>query len=307
MKQAVSWDDQRIFLAVLDTGSLSGAARRLGLSHPTVRVRIDALEADLGTVLFTRSMSGLTPTEAAEALREPALAMATASDVFIRRASAPSGANAGIVRLSVPEFMGIEVVPPMLETLRLSHPAIRIELSLSNQRADLLSQEVDLAVRTVEPDQKALVARKVALIPLGMFASHAYVARRGRPETLEDLAGHDMIGPDRDPLDLEFAQRLGLTFALNRMVLRTDSHPAQIAAARAGVGIAVAQVPLCEADPRLVRILPDYAPVEMGTWIVAHENLARVPRVRAVFDALVTGFHAMMGRPDATSLPPRAL
>ena len=298
MKQTINWDDQRIFLAVLEQGSLSGAARRLGLSHPTVRSRIEALEADLGTVLFTRSMTGLTPTEAAEALREPAHAMAIASDVFMRRASAPFGEIAGIVRLSVPEFMGIEVIPAMLETLRVSHPAIRIELSLSNQRADLLSQEVDLAVRTVAPDQQALLARKVATIPLGMFASHAYVARRGRPETLEDLANHDMIGPDRDPLDLEFARRLGLTFALNRMVLRTDSHPAQIAAARAGVGIAVAQVPLCEADQRLVRILPDYAPVQMGTWIVTHENLARVPRVRAAFDTLVAGFHAMMRKPS---------
>ncbi|WP_417578807.1 LysR family transcriptional regulator [Pelagibacterium sp.] len=298
MKQAINWDDQRIFLAVLEEGSLSGAARRLGLSHPTVRSRLEGLEAGLGTVLFTRSMSGLAPTEAAEALREPARAMAIASDVFARRASAPFGEVAGIVRLSVPEFMGIEVVPAMLETLRVSHPAIRIELSLSNQRADLLSQEVDLAVRTVAPGQNALVARKVAEIPLGMFASPAYIARRGMPETLRDLADHDLIGPDRDPLDLEYAQRLGLAFALNRMVLRTDSHPAQIAAARAGVGIAVAQIPVCAADPRLVRILPNYAPVEMGTWIVTHENLARVPRVRAAFDALVEGFHAMMRYPE---------
>eukprot|EP00873_Tetraselmis_striata_P032021 jgi/Tetstr1/452285/TSEL_039321.t1 len=262
MKQAINWDDQRIFLAVLEEGSLSGAARRLGLSHPTVRSRIEALEADLGTLLFTRSMTGLTPTEAAEALREPARAMATASEVFVRRASAPEGAIAGAVRLSVPEFMGIEVVPAMLEPLRIAHPSIRIELSLSNLPADLMAQEVDLA--PLDPDQ---------------------------------LAAHDIIGPDRNVSDLALAGQMLASVDVARLVLRTDSHPAQLAAARAGLGIALAQVPVGNADPDLTRILPDFSPGDIHTWIVTHENLARVPRVRAVFDALVTGFRAMMRTP----------
>ncbi|AEQ53450.1 LysR family transcriptional regulator [Pelagibacterium halotolerans] len=294
MKRTINWDDQRIFLAVLEAGSLSGAARRLGLSHPTVRSRIEALEADLGVVLFTRSMTGLTPTEAAEALREPAQAMATASQVFIRRASAPEAAIAGVVRLSVPDFMGIEVVPAMLERLRVAHPAIRIELSLSNLPADLMAQEVDLAVRAMEPKQKGLVARKVANIPLGFFASKAYVARRGQPLTTDQLAAHDIIGPDRNLSDLALAGPFAAAFDPAGLVLRTDSHPAQLAAARAGLGIALVQVPTGNADAGLVRILPDFSPADIQTWIVTHENLARVPRVRAVFDALVAGFHAMM-------------
>lgn len=294
MKRATNWDDQRIFLAVLEEGSLSGAARRLGLSHPTVRSRIEALEADLGTLLFTRSMAGLTPTEAAEALREPARAMAVASEVFIRRASAPEGAIAGTVRLSVPEFMGIEVVPAMLEPIRVHYPAIRIELSLSNLPADLMAHEVDLAVRTMEPRQKGLVARKVANIPLGFFASESYVARRGQPLDQHQLAGHDIIGPDRNVSDLALAGEVLASFDAAGLVLRTDSHPAQLAAARAGLGIALVQVPVGDADPGLVRILPDFSPVDIQTWIVTHQNLARVPRVRVVFDALVAGFRAMM-------------
>jgi DNA-binding transcriptional LysR family regulator len=292
MSDAIGWDDQRIFLAVLEEGSLSAAARRLGLSHPTVRSRIETLERQLGTVLFTRSVNGLTPTDTAEALREPVRAMAMASEFFVRQASASAGEAAGTVRISVPELMGIEVIPAMLTRLRETHPAIRIELSLSNLPADLLAQEVDLAVRTVAPKQDALVARKVAAIPLGFFASRAYVERRGRPASLAELAEHDVIGPDRSRSDLALVGRLG-TLTRDRFVLRTDSHPAHVAAARAGVGIAVAQVPVGERDPNLVRILPDLDVAVLETWIVTHENLARVPRVRAVFDSLVESFREM--------------
>jgi DNA-binding transcriptional LysR family regulator len=295
MGTSVEWNDQRIFLAVLEEGSLAGAARRLGLSHPTVRSRIEALEKALGTLLFTRSANGLTPTETAEALREPARAMAMASDFFVRQASEVGDAVAGTVRISVPEFMGIEVIPEMLARLRETHPSIRIELSLSNLPADLLAREVDVAVRTVQPKQDALVARKVAAIPLGLFASPDYLARRGQPREVADLGCHDFIGPDRNRTDLAFAEGFGLI--LDQLVLRTDSHPAQLAAARAGVAIALAQVPVGERDPKLVRLLPDLDAAVMETWIVTHENLTRVPRVRAVFDSLIESFRAMMQRP----------
>lgn len=287
---SVSWNDQHIFLAVIEEGSLSGAARALGLSHPTVRSRIEALEQALGTVLFTRSVNGLTPTETALSLREPARAMAMASDRFVRQASAPDGEAAGTVRISVPEFMGVEVMPAMLRRVREAYPAIRIELSLSNAPADLLAQEVDLAVRTVTPRQEALVARKVAAIAIGFFASHAYAERRGLPASVAELPDHDLIGPDRNRSDLALVAAQGPNFPRDRFVLRTDSHPAQLAAARAGLGIAAAQVPVGERDPSLIRVLPDLVLARLETFIVTHENLAGVPRVRAVFDSLVEAF-----------------
>jgi DNA-binding transcriptional LysR family regulator len=231
MSSRVSWDDQRTFLAVLDEGSLSAAARALGVSQPTVRARIAALEAALGTVLFTRSVNGLTPTKSAEALGHSARAMALASDVFIRTASAPPGAVSGTVRLSVPDFMGVEVIPPMLADLRKAHPGIIIELVLSNTLANLLGQEVDIAVRTTEPTQGALIARKASVIPLGLFASADYLDRRGMPLTLADLVHHDIIGPDRNRSDLKFAEGMYPSLARTQFVMRTDSHPAQLAAA----------------------------------------------------------------------------
>lgn len=290
MQNGVDWNDQRIFLAVLEEGSLSATARRLGLSHPTVRARIHALEKELGTVLFTRSVNGLTPTRTAEALLAPARAMAMASDLFVRQASSPTGEVAGTVRISVPEFMGIEVIPPVLARLRQAHAAIRIELSLSDAPADILAQEVDIAVRTVAPKQEALVARKVASIPLGLFAAHTYVARRGSPASLVELAGHDFVGPDRNRRDLALAKGLGEAGLRERIAVSTDSHPAQLALARAGLGIAVAQIPVGQHDPRLLRILPEFELAQLDTWIVTHENLTRIPRIRAVFDFLVRSF-----------------
>ncbi|RJE89261.1 LysR family transcriptional regulator [Paracoccus onubensis] len=290
MSNVISWDDQRIFLAVLEEGSLSAAARRLGLSHPTVRARIETLEKRLGAVLFTRSVNGLTPTETAQTLRDPARAMAMASELFVRVASAPAGQVAGTVRISVPDFMGIEVIPAILARLHREYPAIRIELSLSNIQADLLAQEVDLAVRTVAPTQGALVARKVASIPLGLFASRDYVARRGLPADIAELAAHDFIGPDRSRSDLALIDSSGMGAIRERMVLRTDSHPAQLAALRAGLGVGAVQVPTAAADPNLVRLLPDFEITRLDTWIVTHENLSRVPRVRAVFDSLADAF-----------------
>lgn len=199
MSTGPSWDDHRIFLAVLEGGSLAGAARALGVSHPTVRSRIESLEKALGTVLFTRSVNGLAPTEAAEALREAARTMANAADLFRRQASAPDGEIAGSVRLSVPEIMGVETIPAMLQPLLETYPRLHVELALSNAQADVLAHEVDIAVRTVTPSQGSLIARRIARHPLGLFASPAYIARNGMPTSIADLSRHTLIGPDRTP------------------------------------------------------------------------------------------------------------
>lgn len=286
----VAWDDQRAFLAVIEGGSLSEAARRLGLSQPTVRSRVAALESALGGALFTRGVNGMVPTRQAQLLVGHVRAMQRASDALIRAASAPMDAVAGNVRLSVSEVVGLEVVPPMLASLHARHPALCVELVLSNVSANLLEQEVDIALRMTAPRQQALVARKVASVPLGLYAHRSYLADRGMPETVGDLSRHNMIGPDRSRDDLALAARVLPDLPPERFVLRTDSHPAQLAAARAGLGIAVAQVPVAGKDADLVRVLPDMQIAVLEIWIVVHEDLKHTPRVRAVTDHLAAAF-----------------
>jgi len=294
MSRQVSWDDQRAFLAVLEEGSLSAAARRMGLSQPTVRARIEALEAALGTILFTRSVHGLVPTEPARSLASSAKAMAHASDAFIRGAASEIDAAAGVVRVSVSEFVGIEVVPAMLGRLAASYPRIAIELDLSNAGADLLDQQVDIAVRMFPPRQAALVAKKVGSIPVGLYAHVDYLAHHGTPATAEDLAHHRLIGPDRNRTDLDLARTKLPGVDRRAFMLRTDSHPAVLRAARAGLGIAVVQRPVGDADPALRAVLPKLDIASLDTWIVTHENLRDVARVRAVFDHLVDEFSAFL-------------
>lgn len=300
MNRQLDWNDQRAFLAVLEEGSLSGAARRMGVSQPTIRARIAALEAALGTVLFTRSVKGLTPTAEALALGDAARAMARASAAFERTASAASGEVAGVVRLSVSEFVGVEVLPPMLAALRRRCPGLVFEVHLSNETANLLEQEVDVAVRMHPPRQEMLIARKVAAIPLGLFAHPDYLARRGEPATLEDLAAHDLIGPDRILPELALAARLFPHIDRNRFVLRTDSHPAQLAAARAGLGIAVSQLPVALRDGELRRVLPQFTVASLDAYVVTHENLRHLPRIRATVDHLAAAFRAF-ARPSAAA------
>ncbi|MEO7066486.1 MAG: LysR family transcriptional regulator [Rhodanobacter sp.] len=290
MSSLISWEHQRAFLAVLEEGSLSAAARRLGVSQPTIRGRIDGLEVMLDTKLFTRSASGLTATENAKALAEPARAMSLAAEVFLRTATAQVGEIAGAVRVSVSETMGIEVIPAMLATLRMKHPRITVELAVTNKPADLLGQEVDIAVRNFPPSQDALVARKVGAIPLGYFASADYLDRRGWPQTISELAQHEIIGPDRHSAYVKLGSTVVPDLDAARYALRTDSHPARIAAARAGLGITVAQVPIGLRDSRLRRVLPEITVMKLDVWIVTHEDLGKVAKIRAVFDHLVAAY-----------------
>lgn len=290
MSYEIDWENQRAFLAVFEEGSLSAAARRLGVAQPTVRARLESLEHALGTVLFIRSVNGMAPTEQARELAVPARAMARASQAFVRAASTPPGEAAGTVRIGVSEMVAVEVLPPMLAALRVAHPRVGVEVAPSNASADLLEQEVDIAVRMHAPRQGALVSRKVGAIGLGFFAHRDYLARRGTPTTLAELIGHDIIGPDRDGNDLRTALALDPALTRERFVLRTDHHPTQVALLRAGAGIAAIHCAKGRADPELVQVLPSLPFPPIDTWIVMHEDLRDVPRVRAVFDHLVEAF-----------------
>jgi len=288
----IDWEQQRAFLAVLETGSLSGAARRLNLAQPTVRTRIFALEATLGTPLFTRSPGGLTPTERGRALHEHARAMAIASDAFVRTASAGPDEVAGTVRVTASEVIAVEALPPILAELARQHPRLVIELSPSNRNEDVLRREADVAVRMVPPQQEALLARRIGAVPLGVHAHPNYLAERTLPTSMADLSGHRLIGPESDSPTLRAVQAAGFAVELGDLAFRSDSDHAQLAAIRAGLGIGICQVPIGTRDG-LVRLLPDFR-FELETWVVCHEDLRGLARVRAVFDALVSGLQAYL-------------
>src|SRR5262245_25037711 len=284
-----SWDLYRTFLGVFEHGSLSGAARELGLTQPTVGRHIDALEQAVGAQLFTRSQSGLSPTDLAVELHPYATALASTTAALLRAASGKTNEIAGTVRVSASEVVAVEVIPPILAALQDRYPALRIELSASDEVEDLLHRESDIAVRMAEPSQSALVVRRIGGIPVGLFAHRRYVQRYGTPKTVGDLADHRIIGFDRKTAYIRAMTKRHPLFANLTYALRTDSNLAQLAAIRAGAGIGICQTALAADDPDLVRILPRAFDTALETFVAMHENLRASLRCRAVFDALVTG------------------
>ncbi len=162
--------------------------------------------------LFTRSQTGLLATDAALALRVHAEAMANTARALARTAANFSRDRTdlrGVVRVAASEVVGAEVLPPLIARLRQACPNIVIELMLSNRFQDLLHREADIAVRMVAPQQEQLIARRLGRIELGLHAADAYLTRRGRPATPEELDGHALIG--FDSATPSFAGRLSAT------------------------------------------------------------------------------------------------
>lgn len=300
MTDDAGWEFYRTFLGVLREGSLSGAARALGITQPTVGRHVDALERTLGLTLFTRSPSGLLPTDAARALRGYAEAMHSHAAALRRAAEGEGAGPKGTVRIAASEVIGIEVLPALIAALREDHPALTIELVLSDRLQDLLRREADVAVRMTPPQQGQLVARKVGEVPLGLHAHRAYLERHGTPASLAELtSGHALIGFDEETPFIRAARKAWPAWRREAFALRTGSDIGQLALLRAGCGIGICQVALARRDAALVRLLPREFEIGLPTWIVMHEDQRHSARCKLVFDALVQGLtaHVAAGRP----------
>ena len=292
IRRPPSWDELRTFVEVARDGSLSGAARRLGITQPTVGRHIDALEAALGLTLFTRSPRGLNPTPAALALEPHVEAMAAAAAALARTASGEAAADRGAVRVTASEIVGVEVLPPMLAAFHAEHPGIAIELALTNRTQDLARRDADIAVRMVRPTQSGLVARRIGSSRISLFAHRDYLARFGEPRSLADLASHCVIGFDRDNSAFRGLGGYAGTLTRESFGLRCDSDLGQLAALRAGVGIGGCQDNIARRTPELVAVMPSAFHYALEVWLVMHEDLKSTRRVRLLFDHLAMGLTA---------------
>ncbi|WP_428241097.1 LysR family transcriptional regulator [Gynuella sp.] len=289
MADDINWELYRSFLGVLQEGSLSAAARALGSTQPTIGRHVETLEKTLKLTLFIRSQGGLLPTDSALALKPHAEAMASTAAALARAAASQNLGVSGVVRITASEVVGVEVLPPIIATLRNRHPTLQIELMLSNRIQDLLHREADIAVRMIRPQQTQLIARQVGRIALGMYASRDYLDRHGMPTTFDDLNHHTLIGFDQPTAFIRAAAKTIPQLTREHFALRTDSDLAQLALIRSGAGIGICQTPLAMADADLLAVLPGQIPLTLETWITMHENLRQNPSCRAVFDALVSG------------------
>jgi len=295
MAADISWELYRSFLGVLKEGSLSGAARALDIAQPTVGRHIAALEKSLGLALFTRSQTGLMPTEAAQSLRGFAETMQS-TVASLERAAASQGAGVrGTVRVTCSDVIGVEVLPPIVTALRDQYPDLTVELVLTNRIQDLLRREADIAVRMTRPRQELLVARRIGHIKVGLHAHRRYLDRHGTPGSIADLATHSLIGFDETTEFIRNAGKALPGWRREAFALRTDSDLAQLALIRTGAGIGACQEAIARRDDAIVRILPKQISLALDTWITMHEDLRNSPRCRVTFEALVKGLQRHVG------------
>jgi DNA-binding transcriptional LysR family regulator len=282
------WSLWRTFLAVMEAGSLSGAARSLGVAQPTVGRQIEALEASLsGEPLFTRSQAGFTPTRAAKALEPHARAMAAAAQTLARTAAGDVSNMSGVVRVSASDVVGAEVLPPILARFREDWPKIDIELNLSNRQEDLLRRDADIAVRMARPTQDALLARRIGTIRLDFHGHRSYLQKHGVPRSFDDLLGHTLIGFDRIMTEVSGIRDLPIEVTRDMFSIRTDSELAQLALLRAGAGICPCQPAIAARDPNLTNLPIEGFDISMEMWVVMHEDLKADRRIKALYDHLV--------------------
>jgi len=265
-----NWSYWRTFLAVLNTGSLSSAAKALQTTQPTVGRHIDELERYVGGALFSRSQKGLLPTPLALSLQATAEEMSAAAHALERRAKTPDGAVSGTVRITASDIVGVEILPPMLAQLRTCHPDIKIELVLSNQQEDLLSRNADIAVRMTPPEQDRLVRTRIGEAPVGMYGTSSYLATHTAPKTQSQLRQHDLIGFDREE------QRLK-GFKIGKQDAQKE---------RAGLGLGFVQCAIADLESDLIRVLPKTLAISMSVWLAMHEDLRNEPSVHTVFQHL---------------------
>lgn len=276
----LDWDLIRSFLAVSELGSLSAAARQLGVSQPTLSREIQALEKNSGLNLFRRTTQGLILTEAGQSLVDAASRMSEAADEFNRQASGLSAELEGDVRISVNEVVGIFLLPPALAEFRKLHPGVHIEIVISNYVSSLSKREADIALRMFRPSQPDLVARRLPDMELGFFAHRDYVKQYGDPANMQEFKGHTVIGYDENMEFIEAAAKMGFHLVRQNFALRTDHLLAQVNLARAGAGIVGTHVELAKYWPELVPVMQWVPLPTLEFWIVCHSDVQFNSRIR---------------------------
>lgn len=283
------WDDVRFFLAVARAGSLSAAARVLGVGHVTVGRRITILEKRLGVILLHRTPDGFAVTPAGDAVLRQCIAMENAALDLERVAAGRDSLAVGSIRLTATEALAHRVIAPAVVELRKSYPALQVDLSVGVRSLDIARREADLAVRVGRPSGPGLVCRKLGDVGYSLYASRNYLAKHRMPQRGKGLADCDLITFTGAPAATSpFFMNEALEGA--RIALRCDNPLIQLQAAANGIGIAELACFLGDDSADVVRIWPDEPPALRAVWLITHEDLRRSARIKAVSSAIGDAF-----------------
>lgn len=286
----MDWRAINDVVKVAEAGSLSAAARRLNTSQPTVGRRIEALEQQLGAVLFTRTSQGLFLTAVGEQVIRHAKRMEEEALAIERTATGANQSLQGVVRISLIEDIGIHWLPQKLAQFHQRFSHLTIDVNIDNRDVNLLRREADIAVRLARPQQPDLICRKVGSIQFGLYASEAYVQRYGIPANPAQLKHHFHIGFDEHTAQTPQVKYLESLFGQDRVRHRSNSHMEILEATRAGIGCGVFCCFLAAQHRDLRRILRQQIYHDREIWLVTHADVHRSARIRTLFDCLIDWF-----------------
>lgn len=280
------WNRARAFLVTAEEGSLSAAARALGMAQPTLGRQVDALEQELGVVLFERVGRGLTLTPSGQELLDHVRAMGEAANRVSLAAAGQSQTIEGTICIAASEIYAALLLPPILVKLRQTEPGIHIEIVASNAASDLRRREADIAIRNFAPTEPDLIAKKIRDVPARLYASPAYLERIGHPKLPYDLRHADFISIDRSGMFLKGLNAMGLNLTERNFPILAENYLVMWEMVKQGLGIGVLDGHIGDAEPLVRRVLPGFEPLMFPIWLVAHRELNTSRRVRVVFDLL---------------------
>lgn len=280
------WNRARAFLVTAEEGSLSAAARALGMAQPTLGRQVDALEQELDVVLFERVGRGLTLTPSGLELLDHVRAMGEAANNVSLIAAGQSQSIEGKICISASDIYSVIALPPIIEKLRKMEPGIQIEIVASNKTSDLRRREADIAIRSYRPTEPDLIAKKIKDVPARLFATQEYLDRIGNPKTPYDLRNADFINITSGDALMEMLNAQGMSVTKDNFPILTEDFNVMWALVKQGLGIGILDGYLGDGDPDVVRVLPDLEVATFPVWLVAHRELNTSRRIRMVFDLL---------------------
>ncbi len=280
------WNQARAFLVTAEEGTLSGAARALGLTQPTLGRQVAALEESLGITLFERVGKSLALTDTGRELLGHVRMMGDAAGRLSLTAFGQSQAIEGKVRITATDATSTYRLPSILKIIRDAAPGIEIEVISSNSLRDLRRREADIAIRHVRPDEPNLIAKLVRETSAHLYASSIYLDSFGRPDSVEDLTDAVFVGFEEPERMLPALAEIGLHLRRDQFRVTTDNGVAMYEMMRQGLGIGF--MPKYDAVEilGLEPVLPELPPIPVPVWLTAHSEIHTSPRIRLVFDIL---------------------
>jgi DNA-binding transcriptional LysR family regulator len=288
-KSAFDWNQARAFLVTAEEGSLSAAARALGLTQPTLSRQVASLEEALEVTLFERTSRALLLTQAGTELLKHFRSMGEAANHISIAATGQSQAITGQVVIAATNLMATQYLPPILKKLESRAPDLQIEIITSNELSDLRRREADIAIRHVRPQDDSLFAKRMRDRTAHLYASSQFLDEVGRPSKISDLAEMRFVGFDYPEQRLGLFASRGLNLTKANFNFATASGTLSLELIRKGFGIGILPVEIAEMYPELEDPFPAFEPIEVETWLVAHRELRTSLRIRLVFDFLSEG------------------